>query len=124
MLIPSSWTKNKPSKIPAWKQVASLKCQLIFNILHGIIAQKTELLTAELEFVSAFLNIFAIAHVPLPTRWGAWIEAVNICSKNFETVNSIGLGLKRDKVLGDWRKLHNEELHNLYSSPRIIRMIK
>jgi hypothetical protein len=27
-------------------------------------------------------------------------------------------------VTGDWRKLHNEELHNLYSSPSIITMIK
>jgi hypothetical protein len=27
-------------------------------------------------------------------------------------------------VTGDWRKLHNEELHNLYSPPNIIRMIK
>jgi hypothetical protein len=27
-------------------------------------------------------------------------------------------------VSGDWRKLHNEELHNLYSSPNIIRMAK
>jgi hypothetical protein len=33
-------------------------------------------------------------------------------------------GLKMDEVRGGWRKLHNEELHNLYSSPRIIRMIK
>jgi hypothetical protein len=32
--------------------------------------------------------------------------------------------LKRDEVTGDWRKQHNEELHNLYSSPNIIRMIK
>jgi hypothetical protein len=31
---------------------------------------------------------------------------------------------KRDEVTGDWRKLHNEELHNLYSSPYIIRIIK
>jgi hypothetical protein len=28
------------------------------------------------------------------------------------------------EVTGGWRKLHNEELHNLYSSPSIIRMIK
>jgi hypothetical protein len=27
-------------------------------------------------------------------------------------------------VTEDWRKLHNEEIHNLYSSPNIIRMIK
>jgi GH43 family beta-xylosidase len=33
-------------------------------------------------------------------------------------------GLKRDEVMGDWRKRHSEELHNLYSSPNIIRMIK
>jgi hypothetical protein len=31
---------------------------------------------------------------------------------------------KRDEVTGGWRKLHNEELHNLYSSPNIIRIIK
>jgi hypothetical protein len=31
---------------------------------------------------------------------------------------------KRDEVTGGWRKLHNEEIHNLYSSPRIIRMTK
>jgi hypothetical protein len=33
-------------------------------------------------------------------------------------------GLKRGEVTGGWRKLHNQELHNLYSSPSIIRMIK
>jgi hypothetical protein len=33
-------------------------------------------------------------------------------------------GPKRDEVTGDFRKLHNEELRNLYSSPSIIRMIK
>jgi hypothetical protein len=33
-------------------------------------------------------------------------------------------GPKRDEVTADWRKLHNEELHNLYSSPNIIRKIK
>jgi hypothetical protein len=33
-------------------------------------------------------------------------------------------GPKRDEVTGEWRKLHNEELHNLYSSPEIIRQVK
>jgi hypothetical protein len=33
-------------------------------------------------------------------------------------------GPKRGGVKGGWRKLHNEELHNLYSSPSIIRIIK
>jgi hypothetical protein len=33
-------------------------------------------------------------------------------------------GLNRDEVTRGWRKLHNEELHKLYSSPGIIKMIK
>jgi hypothetical protein len=33
-------------------------------------------------------------------------------------------GLKRDEVMGDWRKLLNEEVYNLYSLPNIIRMIE
>jgi hypothetical protein len=32
-------------------------------------------------------------------------------------------GPKRDETIGGWRKLHNEELHSLYSSPNIIRSI-
>ena len=33
-------------------------------------------------------------------------------------------GPKRDEVTGEWRKLHNEELNYLYSSPNIVRVIK
>jgi hypothetical protein len=33
-------------------------------------------------------------------------------------------GPKRDEVTGEWRKLHTGELHNLYSSPDIIKQIK
>ena len=34
------------------------------------------------------------------------------------------LGPNRDEVTGDWRKLHNAELNDLYSSPNIVRLIK
>jgi hypothetical protein len=34
------------------------------------------------------------------------------------------IGPKRDEVTGEWRKLYNEELHNLYLSPDIIRQVK
>jgi hypothetical protein len=33
-------------------------------------------------------------------------------------------GPKRDEVTGEWRKLHNDELHNLHSSPALDKVIK
>jgi hypothetical protein len=33
-------------------------------------------------------------------------------------------GPRRDEVTGDWRRLHNEELNDLYSLPNIVRVIK
>jgi hypothetical protein len=33
-------------------------------------------------------------------------------------------GPKRDEMAGEWRKLHNEELNDLYSSPNIVRVVK
>jgi hypothetical protein len=43
-------------------------------------------------------------------RFGTWLRRI--------------FGPKRDEVTGEWRQLHNEELHYLYSSPDIIRQIK
>jgi hypothetical protein len=33
-------------------------------------------------------------------------------------------GPKREEIVGGWRRLHNEELHNMYASQNIIRVIK
>ena len=33
-------------------------------------------------------------------------------------------GLRREEVTGEWKRLHNEELNDLYSSPNIVRVIK
>ena len=33
-------------------------------------------------------------------------------------------GTRRDEVTGEWRRFHNEELNDLYSSPSIVRVIK
>jgi hypothetical protein len=39
-------------------------------------------------------------------------------------VLKIIFGPRRDEVTGDWRRLHNEELNDLYCSPNIVRVIK
>jgi hypothetical protein len=41
----------------------------------------------------------------------------------FTYADQLGSGPKRDEIIG-WRKLHHKELHNLYTSPNIISMIK
>jgi hypothetical protein len=41
-----------------------------------------------------------------------------------EFENRIIFGSKREEVVGGWRRLNNENLHNLYASPNIIRVIK
>jgi hypothetical protein len=42
----------------------------------------------------------------------------------FMCVSNLVFGPKRDEATGDWRRLHNEELNDLYSAPNIIRVIK
>jgi hypothetical protein len=55
----------------------------------------------------------------------ATVQSRTFCLRVFENrVLRRIFGRKRDEVTGGWRKLHNEELHNLYSFPSIIRMIK
>jgi hypothetical protein len=45
--------------------------------------------------------------------------------KASDVILSFGIfGPKRDEVTGYWRRLNNEELHDLYSSPNIVRVIK
>jgi hypothetical protein len=61
--------------------------------------------------------------------YGCEIRSLNLMEehglKTFESsVMTRIFGWKRDEVTGEWRKLNNEELHNFYSSPSIIKMIK
>ena len=44
--------------------------------------------------------------------------------EDLSSLNSPCYFHKRDEVTGEWRKLHNEELNDLYCSPSIVRVIK
>jgi hypothetical protein len=67
--------------------------------------------------------IFPVAMYGYET-WSLTLREVHRLSVFENTVLRRIFGPKRDEVTGGWRKLHNEELHNLFSSPTIIRMIK
>jgi hypothetical protein len=43
---------------------------------------------------------------------------------NFTSLYNYVFGSKKDEVTGEWRKLHNEELSELYSLPNIVRVVK
>jgi hypothetical protein len=53
-----------------------------------------------------------------------WYETLSLTLREEHRVFRRIFGPRRDEVTGGWRTLHNEERHNLYSSPDIIRMIK
>jgi hypothetical protein len=54
---------------------------------------------------------------------GGWSLLVSLFLLASRVLRRI-FGPKRDEVTGGWRKLHNEELHSLYSTASVIRMIK
>jgi hypothetical protein len=56
--------------------------------------------------------------------WSLTLREEHILRVFANTVLRRIFGPKRDEVMGQWRKLHNGELHDLYSSPDIIRQIK
>jgi hypothetical protein len=66
-------------------------------------------------------NIFKYELVILVLRFISW--HVMKTPEMYRALRRI-FGPKRDEVTGDWGKLHNEELHQLYSSSSIIRMVK
>jgi hypothetical protein len=59
---------------------------------------------------------------PLRTETNLVSESTSSFNCNMPLSEPLIFGPKRDEVAGGWRRLHNEELHNLYTSPDIIRV--
>jgi hypothetical protein len=77
--------------------------------------------------VGSFFRIFKTIILPV-VLYGCETWSLTLREQHrlrvFENRELRGIfGPKRDEVIGGWRKLHNEELHNLYRSPSIIRII-
>jgi len=71
----------------------------------------------ELQFCLLFCMGVKFGH----SHWGRNVGCG--CFRTGRVLRRI-LGPKKGKVIGEWRKLHNDELNDLYSSPIIVRVIK
>jgi hypothetical protein len=52
-----------------------------------------------------------------------WLHLVQNLLSSSLLLKNLKIGPKRDEITGEWRKLHNVELNDLYSSPIIVRVI-
>jgi hypothetical protein len=103
--------------VPTAERVFRFKCP--FNIYSIFVAR---------EYICLKVRIYKTVILPV-VLYGCetWSLAVREEHKLRVFQNRVLrriFGPKWDEVTGGWRKLHNEELHNLYSSPSIIRNIK
>jgi len=59
-----------------------------------------------------------------PTRISGGVGGASVSRGNIAQHTKRVFGRRRDEVTGEWRRLHNAELNDLYSSPNIVRVIK
>jgi hypothetical protein len=77
---------------------------------------------------NAWVKIYKTTILPVALygreAWSLALREVHILRMLENSVLRRIFGPKLDEVTGEWRKLHNEELRDLYSSPDIIRQVK
>jgi hypothetical protein len=78
---------------------------------------------------NARLKRHRVFTVPLPSNGRLFLLNYSgfqpVCHNSIKIVwGGEIFGPEREEMTGEWRKLHNEELHNFYSSPNIMRVIK
>ena len=74
-------------------------------------------------FITTLQKLKAISHWESPSKSLTLGEERRLRALGNRVLRRI-FGSKRDKVAGEWGKLHNEELNDLYCSPNIVRAIK
>jgi len=91
---------------------ADLFCHLVQNLLSSSLLSKN-------------LKIKIYIAIILPVvLYGCETWSLTVREERRLRVLRRIFGSKRDKVTREWRKLHNEELNDLYCSPNIVRVIK
>ena len=106
-----------PEEIKSRLKLGNVCYHSVQNLLSSRLLSKT--------YISRYIELqfcpwFCMAAKPGRWHWGR--NAGRGCFDN--RVLRKAFGPKRDEVTGEWRKLHNEELNDLYSLPNIVRMVK
>jgi hypothetical protein len=98
------------------------------NYIHEKIKSRLNSGSAYYHSVQSFVKIYKTIILPVVLcgceTWSVTLREVHSLRLFENKVLRRIFGPKRDEVTGEWRKLHSEELHNLYSSPDIIRQVK
>jgi hypothetical protein len=120
----------RPIKEINQAMVSSLETQKYFSNGIPSVSRVVGLCSIE-EFPFSCLKfvLFSLRTILLPVLYGCETWSLTLREgrrlRVFENrVLRILFGPKRDELRGEWRKLHNEKLHDLYSSHTIVRVIK
>jgi len=117
---------RKPGRHDARALAPNVCESLLWNMLHVTIMARG-FLRWILDILKIFILVGELQTVLIVTPHASSSRSLK-CSKNglltaTEQMRRV-FGPKRDEVTGEWRKLRNEELNDLYSSPNIVRVIK
>jgi len=96
------------------------KCSIL-TVGRGFPINRTaELLVLQIKLAQVFVNESLLA----PEPWSLTLREERKLRAFDNMVLRRIFGPRRDEVTGEWRRLHNEELNDLYFSPNIVRVIK
>jgi hypothetical protein len=108
------------------------------NLIHEAIKEKVKEMLAAIQFRTSCLLVFCLKNLGIKIykavifsvafygreTWSLTLGEEHRLRMFENSVERRIFGPQRDEVMGGWRKLHNEGLRNLYSSPHVIRMMK
>ena len=118
-------------KLSTFKPKIVLFCEVFFSSLwymlwysHSACHISRTFLCVNCEYQIILLSNHFSTSLPMGVKFGRWHCGWKEVEGVWEHGVEENIGPRRDEVTGEWRRLHNEEINVLYTSPNIVRVIK